>query len=168
MRLPLILAVLLTSCGGGSPVNDITVRRYEDVAGNPTPNVDSLGFTYYLDKKGNAKHGAAGWNCLINEELRFDPDDDKIVRVVIHELGRVFQEEDGQTQQGEPGWYLWDADTLPPYAEMPMDEAMWFARHGPKRVHVHDDWLADPVSEALDRINYASEFWSDAPVLERR
>ena len=171
MRLAL-LALLLASCGAlgleEDVVNKITVRRYEDVNGHPTRDPNSLGFTYYAGQHSSAKHGAKGYNCLINEMLLNDDDSDKIVRVIIHELGQVLILKDDDAPTYEPGWYTFDSDVLPPQAQIPVDEAMWFAHHDTMQVSVHDAWLAGPVGEAIDRINYAAEFWSSGPVMERR
>jgi hypothetical protein len=147
----------LGGCGGGAPSDhQVKVRRYEDVNGTPTPNADSLGLTYYLDDKGSAKHGAAGYNCLINEVLVSDADADKIVRVIMHELTNVLILSDDSNPAFGPGWYSWDSDTLPPLAPVPLAEGAWIAEHEEFFLSVGNDWLADSTVEAADRLNAAA------------
>ena len=128
MRPLAILALVLAGCGAlgleEEVVNRITVRRYEDVNGHPTQDPNSLGFTYYASARSSAKHSSKGFNCLINEMLLEDSDSDKIVRVIVHELGQALILKDDDAPDYEPGWYTFDSDVLPPGADLPIDEAI--------------------------------------------
>ena len=149
------LSLLLAACGQAVPRDVVTVRAYTDSRGDPTPHADSLGFTYLSDGDG-AKFAAPGWNCLINPVLTNDPDDDRLTRVVLHELANVIILDTGVVPPYGPGWFAFDSDTIPPFTDIGPDEAAWFAAHGPYRVNVTDDWLRQPVAEALLRITLAA------------
>ena len=162
MRLAVVLALTLVGCGAlgleEEVVNRITVRRYEDVNGNPTQDPNSLGFTYYASSRSSARHASKGWNCLLNEILLDDPDTDKLTRVIIHEFANVcIESDDYKDPMFGPGAYSWDADTLPPMAPISDEEAIWFSQHGPFKVSVRDDWLDLPTDEAMDRINASAQ-----------
>ena len=150
-----IVAVALVGCGGGLPwvddrSDEVHVRRYESVSGE-TPPAESLGYTYGpMDD---------GWHCLINEVLRTDADGDKMRRVVVHELLNVLALDHGIPAAAGPGWYLWDSDTLPPWAPMPAEEAAWVkVCGGGYDLNVEADWLRDATTEARDFITDAAGY----------
>ena len=152
----LLLALLLTACGEAIPHDVVTVRAYTDYAGVPTPHPESLGFTYLDDGRGS-KYGKPGWNCLLNAVLATDADDDRLVRVIVHELGNVLVLEDGAWPEAmDSTWYVWEGDSQPYHADLSMAEAEWFAGHGPFSVNVADEWLRQPTLEAVTRINVAA------------
>lgn len=168
----MLVAVLLgtlSACGiGGNPIehdNEITVRRYEDKDGVPVMDGQHLGLTYWSKDAEGAKHGVAGFNCLVSEILRDDDDPDRLTRVVIHELLSVLTYEDGSRMfprrpEGEKwGWYVLHAAGLEPFAPITPEEAAWIATHGYYRVMVSApdvDWLEEPTNDAIERINDAA------------
>ncbi len=154
MRLPALLLLTLSACGVAPHTDDIVVRRYEAANGDPVRDGERLGFTYYTHDKG-AKHGSAGWNCLVSDVLIEDDDADRIVRVVMHELLNVVALQDGVPAYG-PDWYLADGDSRPPLYTVPNDEAAWLAGHGTFNVRARDAWLVDPTREACERLNTAA------------
>lgn len=154
-----------TSCGFGlgpetGSVHDFTVRRYEDVNGHEDvidPN--NLGLTYFMETKGDAKHGALGINCLINHTLDMDL---RLVNVIIHELenGLVLGDGNGYTPEWptelDGTWLLWDSDD--PFKEIGPDEAAWLGLHMGNDVNVQsrDEWMLDAIREACWKINAAA------------
>lgn len=158
--LAMVAIGLLAACGGGAPPKDVaTVRAYTDVAGVPTPHADSLGFTYMGDGDG-AEYEAEGWNCLINgNTLLGDPDPDRIVRVIVHELENAEVLRSGRYPDDVAGdWYLWSSENVPPFAAPVAEEAAWLATLPTMRVRVdsRDPWLVEPTREAVERLNDAA------------
>ena len=158
--LAMVAISLLAACGGGAPPKDVaTVRAYTDTHGDPTPHADSLGFTYGPVDGGGAEYEAAGWNCLINEMLVGDPDPDRIVRVIVHELENAEVLRAGRYPDAIAGdWYLWSSENVPPFAAPVAEEAAWRATLPTMTVRVdsRDPWLVDPVREAVERLNDAA------------
>lgn len=155
-----MLCLALAACGGGAPPKDVaTVRAYTDAWGNPTPHAESLGFTYGPVDGGGAEYEAAGWNCLINADLVGDPDPDRIVRVILHEIENAqVLRGDGYPDAIAGDWYLWSSENVPPFAAPVAEEAAWLATLPTMRVRVdsRDPWLVDPVREAVERLNDAA------------
>lgn len=152
------LLLLLAACGQPVPRDVVTVRTYTDANGRIVPPTGNLGFTYGPVGEGGSKYGEAGFNVLLNRVLADgEPDDDRLVRVILHELGNVIVLDTGAFPPEMDGsWFLWDGDGKAPFTEIGPDEAAWFAAHGPYRVNVADDWLRQPVAEAILRIALAS------------
>ena len=166
MRTLALLALLLSSCGMGGatdPTDEVLVRRYEDVAGHVQTDPNALGCTYYIDDS-TAKHGADGFNCLVNEVLFYDANPLRLRNVIVHELANVVALDHGEPDNVAPDWFLWDGDTKDD-ALMSFFEAGWFAKYGPYHVRVGDDWLIDATDEAVEFINASAGV---APVFERR
>lgn len=158
LRLAFASLLLLAACGAPIPRDVITVRTYTDAHGDVVPPTGNLGFTYGPVGEGGSKYGEAGFNVLVNPVLANDPDDDRLTRVVLHELANVLVLDDGAFPPEMDGsWFLWDGDGKPPFTEIGPDEAAWFARHAkPYRVNVADDWLRQPTNEAVLRIRLAT------------
>lgn len=137
---------LLGCCKDPSQDKVVFVRTY--VYENKTkPGPANLGFTY---EKGDS------FNCLINEILEKDADQDKVVRVVIHELLNVLVLANGAPPNMGTGWYVYDSDTLPPFSPLLPAEADWVASNeGKHGVSVKNAWLASPTLRATIRINDA-------------
>lgn len=163
LTLPAV-AFFAAACGLGPEVGstkDVTVRRYESVSGDDDIDPSSLGFTYFAETKGNARHGALGMNCLVNIGLSGDV---RLVGTIIHELENtlVLADGDGYSPDWPDGldgsWFLWDGDTRDQGYPVPADEAMWLASHSARRVHVQgrDPWLLEPVRAACEKLNSAA------------
>lgn len=154
--LGVLSALLLVACGQPAPDDLITVRNYTDARGRLTPHADALGFTYWGGDGSGAEHGTPGWNCLINVVLHDDADDDRDVRVIVHELGNVLVLDDGAFPEEMDGdWFLWAGSQQPYQGGLTEPEAFWFAQHGPYRVRVKDGWH-QPTLEAINRVNVAA------------
>jgi len=158
VRLAFASLLLLAACGAPIPRDAVTVRTYTDANGDVVPPTGNLGFTYGPVGEGGSKHGEAGFNVLVNPVLANDPDDDRLTRVVLHELGNVLVLDDGAFPPEMDGaWFLWDGDGQVPFHSIGPDEAAWFARHAkPYRVTVKDDWLRQATAEAILRITLAA------------
>lgn len=158
--LAMVTIGLLAACGGGSIPTDVaTVRAYTDAHGIPTPDANSLGFTYGPVDGDGAKYEADGFNCLINATLVGDPDPDRIVRVIAHELENAeVLRGDGYPDTIAGDWYLWSAENVPPFAAPVAAEAAWLATLPTMRVvvDVRDPWLVEPTREAVERLNDAA------------
>lgn len=156
MRLAFASLLLLAACGQ-VPSDVVTVRTYTDAHGDVVPPTGNLGFTYGPVGEGGSKYGEAGFNVLVNPVLANEPDDDRLTRVVLHELANVLVLDDGAfPSEMDATWYLWEGDSQEPFHSIGPDEAAWFAAHGPYRVNVADDWLRQPTNEAVLRINLAA------------
>ncbi len=167
MKYAAIIFLALASCGFGigeerGDVDDIVVRRYEDVNGHEDRiDPSSLGLTYYVETKGDAKHAELGMNCMVNRTL---DGDQRLVNVIIHELlNAILLGEHGGYDAEYPSdynadWMLYDGDSRDPLYVLPPDEAAWVALHHGKHVHVQgrDEWLVAPVRHACNRINAAA------------
>lgn len=154
--LSMVAIGILAGCGGSVPPKDVaTVRAYTDWAGNPSPHAESLGWTYWSDGDG-AKYGVPGYNSLINEMTLADPDDDRIVRVIVVEILNAQVLRAGAYPAGlDGGWYLWSSENRDPYEALGPAESAWVASLPRMTVHVHprDPWLVEPTRAAVDRLN---------------
>lgn len=157
----LLAAAILASCGMGSPPSlshrDIEVRSYVYADGS-LPGPDNLGLTYE-----GLENRDGRIQVLINGDLTLDDDADKIVRVICHELLNAVVLDVGRPADAEYGWYVVDADTLPPFAPVPDAEGAWLAASGNRHaVIVRDGWLGEPTVSAIERLNEAAGlgvFW---------
>jgi hypothetical protein len=95
--------------------------------------------------------------------LPTEPDVDLARRVCVHELEHAFVLYDQGPFADEappgfgPGWYLFDADTLEPFAVVPEAEARWLSEQHRLGVRIEGPaWLLDAVTAAAETINDAA------------
>src|SRR5512135_2815397 len=87
------VAQALAACGLNdrydADPDQVTVRTYADVNGDVPPFAGTLAQTFFTSR--------SAWNCLIHPDAaspRYNPDDVRCTRVVVHELGHTLRPSD--------------------------------------------------------------------------